>query len=71
MSADPELVHRVRRIVAAMDPGLREVFLLSCVAERTYVEVAEWLGITIADVEERLADAIVILAEGLKADRDG
>jgi DNA-directed RNA polymerase specialized sigma24 family protein len=70
VSVDLALFYRLRRIVAAMEPHLREVFLLSCVAERSYVEIAEWLGISIADVEERLADAIVVLARGLQEESE-
>ena len=66
MSVDPEFTERVRAIVAAMEPQLREVFLLGCVAERSYPVIAEWLGISVRDVEERLADAIVELARGLQ-----
>ena len=66
MSVDPEFTERVRAIVAAMKPELREVFLLGCVAQRSYPLIAEWLGISVRDVEERLADAIVELARGLQ-----
>jgi DNA-directed RNA polymerase specialized sigma24 family protein len=71
MSVDPVLVHRVRAIVAGMEPLTREVFLLNCLAERDYDEIAEWLGITIRDVEERLADAVLALARGLREEGEG
>ena len=65
MSADPELVHRVRAIVSTMAPAAREVFILSAVAERRADEIAEFLGIGIAEVEQLLVEAIVHLARGL------
>jgi DNA-directed RNA polymerase specialized sigma24 family protein len=68
MSADPELVHRVRFIVSAMEPQVREVFLLSCVSELRNDEIAEWLGIGIEAVEDRLVQAIVALAAGLPSE---
>jgi DNA-directed RNA polymerase specialized sigma24 family protein len=71
MSDDPELVHLVRRIVSGMEPATREIFLLSCVAERSYLEIAEWLALTPAEVEERLADAILALARGLQGPGEG
>jgi DNA-directed RNA polymerase specialized sigma24 family protein len=71
MSVDPEFAERVRRIVAAMEPGLREVFLLSCAHEGSYPAIAEWLGLTVLEVEERLADAIVALARGLREEGEG
>ena len=71
MSADPELVHRVRAIVSTMAPGVREVFILSAVAERRNDEIAEFLGIGIEEVEERLVEAILHLARALPEAGEG
>ena len=71
MSVDPKLVHLVRGIVSRMEPRTREVFLLSAVAERSYFEIAEWLGIDLDEVEARLAEAILELARALQQEREG
>ena len=68
MTDDRDLALRVRRIVASMEPLTREVFLLTSLAERGYPETALWLSIEVAEVEQRLAAAILEICRGLRDD---
>ena len=68
MTHDPKLVRLVRRIVRGMEPLTREVFLMNALAERDYADIADWLGITVEEVEERLAEAILEICRGLRDD---
>ena len=70
MTHDPKLVRLVRRIVRGMEPLTREVFLMNCLAERDYADIADWLGITVGEVEERLAEAILEICRGLRDDAE-
>ncbi|MDB5670889.1 MAG: hypothetical protein JWO25_1848 [Alphaproteobacteria bacterium] len=68
MTHDPKLVRLMRRIVRGMEPLTREVFLMNSLAERDYADIADWLGITAGEVEERLAEAILEICRGLRDD---
>jgi DNA-directed RNA polymerase specialized sigma24 family protein len=70
-SVDRELVRHVRRIVSGLEPLTREAFLLSCLAERSYEEIGEWLGIPVDEVERRLGDAIIAVARGTQGGEQG
>ncbi len=69
MSRAQGLLERIEAIVAAMDPVTREVFLLHRVDGWPYPRIAHALAIEIADVERRVADAIVGIDRGLCRDR--
>jgi RNA polymerase sigma-70 factor (ECF subfamily) len=61
-----ELQSALDRALQSLDPGVREVFILSRYHELRYGEIAELLGISIKTVEARLSRALKDLQTGLK-----
>jgi RNA polymerase sigma factor (sigma-70 family) len=64
-----ELMQRYERAVASMSEKTRNVFLMHRVDERSYREIAEILGITIAGVEYHMTKALAHLAKRLGVTR--
>ncbi|MFN3727564.1 MAG: RNA polymerase sigma factor [Allosphingosinicella sp.] len=58
---DLELRHRVESAFRTLRPIHQEMLTLTAVHKLTYAEVAGRLGISMAEVERRLADAIYLL----------
>lgn len=61
-----ELEEALERGLDALEPPVREVFLLSRYHEMKYADIARMLGISIKTVEARLSRALQILQERLK-----
>jgi RNA polymerase sigma-70 factor (ECF subfamily) len=61
-----ELEHVVDRALKALDPDLREVFVLSRYHELKYAQIAEILGLSIKTIEARLSRALQELQKRLK-----
>ena len=61
-----ELEETLERALQALDPPVREVFLLSRYHELKYAEIARLLGVSIKTVEARLSRALEVLQERLK-----
>ena len=59
---DAELVRLVRR-VQRMDATTRAVFLMHRLDSLGYAEIAQRLGIAVAEVERRIAEAMAALVE--------
>jgi len=68
MSRAQELLQRIEQIVAEMEPVTREVFLLHRLEGRSYARIAHDLGIGLDEVEQHLAQAILMLDQGLRRD---
>jgi RNA polymerase sigma-70 factor (ECF subfamily) len=58
MSAGADRLRRLEQALAELDPRARQIFLMSAVEELPYEEIAERLGISTAEVEQLLADAL-------------
>jgi len=54
-----ELVDRMRAALNAMEPVTRTVFERVRLDSRDYPQIAEELGLTIHEVEQRFADALL------------
>jgi len=54
-----ELIRRMREALDAMDPVTRTVFERVRLDGRDYAQIANELGLTIREVEERFADALL------------
>jgi DNA-directed RNA polymerase specialized sigma24 family protein len=54
-----ELIDRMRAALDAMDPVTRTVFERVRLDGRDYVQIANELGLTIREVEQRFADALL------------
>lgn len=61
-----ELEEVLERALAALDPAVREVFVLSRYHELKYNEIAQMMGISVKTVEARLSRALRELEERLK-----
>lgn len=61
---DAELV-RLERRVRRMDATTRAVFLMHRLDSLGYAEIAERLGIAVAEVERRMAEAMTVLVEAV------
>jgi RNA polymerase sigma-70 factor (ECF subfamily) len=61
-----ELQGVLERALSRLDPGVREVFILSRYHEMKYAEIAQILGISIKTVEARLSRALKELQHHLK-----
>jgi len=57
----------IERSVEAMESQMREVFLIHRLDDLGYPEIAERLGISIAQVERHIAGAMLRLARALDA----
>ena len=64
---DVELV-RLERGVQRMDAITRAVFLMHRLDSLGYAEIAKRLGIAVAEVERRMAEAMVVLVEAAAED---
>lgn len=64
---DAELV-RLERRVRHMDATTRAVFLMHRLDSLGYAEIAQRLGIAVAEVERRMAEAMVVLVEAAADD---
>jgi len=54
-----ELIDRMREALDAMDPVTRTVFERVRLDGRDYVQIADETGLTIREVEQRFADALL------------
>ena len=61
-----ELEDAIERALAALEPGVREAFLLSRYQGLKYAEIAQVLGLSVKTVEARLSRALEHLQEKLK-----
>jgi RNA polymerase sigma-70 factor, ECF subfamily len=61
-----EIEESLERALNALDPPVREVFILSRYHELKYAEIARMLGVSIKTVEARLSRALQVLQEHLK-----
>lgn len=61
-----ELEEVLERALAALEPAVREVFVLSRYHEMKYNEIASMLGVSVKTVEARLSRALRDLEEKLK-----
>ena len=61
-----ELEDALERALAALEPGMREAFLLSRYQGLKYAEIAQVLGVSVNTVEARLSRALEHLQEKLK-----
>jgi len=58
----------IERAVAAMESTMREVFLMHRLDSLGYPEIAERLGISVAQVERHIAGAMLHISRALDAD---
>lgn len=56
----------VERALRALEPPIREVFVLSRYHQMKYAEIAQALGVSVKTVEARLSRALQVLQEKLK-----
>lgn len=56
---ESELIRRMRAALDAMDPVTRAVFERVRLDDRSYVEIADELGLTIDEVERGFAEALL------------
>jgi len=68
MSRAQELLQQIEAILAAMDPLMREVFMLHRVDGWSYCRIAHLLRIDVAAVECHIAQAILAIDQGLRRD---
>ena len=61
-----EIEEALERGLAALEPPVREVFVLSRYHEMKYAEIAQTLGVSVKTVEARLSRALQALQETLK-----
>lgn len=61
-----ELEDKISEIVDKMSPESRNVFILSRYEEKSYVEIAEELHISVNTVKYHIKQALALLREGLK-----
>lgn len=61
MENDPDVIARYRAIVMQLPPLARDVFLLHCVDEIEFREIASRLNLSVETVERALAEALIIL----------
>jgi len=61
-----EIEEALERGLAALEPPVREVFILSRYHELKYAEIAQALGVSVKTVEARLSRALQVLQERLK-----
>ncbi len=61
-----EIEQALERGLDALDPPVREVFVLSRYHELKYAEIAAMLGVSIKTVEARLSRALQVLQDKLK-----
>lgn len=59
MAIDPDLNARYRAIVMQLPPLNREVFVLHCIDELEFREIASRLAVSVRAVERALAQALV------------
>ena len=59
MAIDPDLIARYRAIVMQLPPLIRGVFVLHCVNEVEFKEIALRLAVPIQVVERALAQALI------------
>lgn len=60
-STDPVRLERLEKALGRMPRGHREIIILARVEGLTYAEIGWRLGLTIEQVERRMADAIFAL----------
>jgi len=70
MAIDPDLIARYRAIVMQLPPLQREVFLLHCVDELEFKDIAPRLSVSIRTVERALADALIQISRELQGRKD-
>ena len=61
-----EMEEALERGLSALEPPIREVFILSRYHEMKYAEIAQTLGVSVKTVEARLSRALQALQETLK-----
>ncbi len=66
MANDPELIARYSAIVMQLPPLVREVFLLHCIDELEFCEIASRLAVSVRTVERALVEALVQIDRELK-----
>ena len=59
MTAPEVLIHRLQQALACMDAVSREVFLAHRIEGLSYAEFAKRRGLSVRQVEQRIADAIL------------
>ena len=69
MSAEAGRLRRLEQALAELDPRARQIFLMSAGEGLAYEEVAEKLGISTAEVERRLAEALYELDRRMERTR--
>ena len=67
MTAPDILMRRLERAIATMDAVSREVFLAHRLESLSYADIAQRTGLTVAEIERHIADAIVHLDRELAA----
>jgi RNA polymerase sigma-70 factor (ECF subfamily) len=65
---DAERFARVRRLVAALPPRLRDALLLTSSGDHSYAEVAEILDVPVGTLKSRVSDARQLLKRRLEHD---
>ena len=58
---EKEFMHKLQSVINSLPEKQREVFLLSRVEKKKYVEIAEITGISVKGVEKRMSQALIIL----------
>ena len=56
-----EFQEKLQRTIAKLPEGQREVFLLNRIDKKTYVEIAEMIGLSVKAVEKRMHKALITL----------
>ena len=56
-----EFQEKLQRTIAKLPDGQREVFLLNRIDKKTYVEIAEIIGLSVKAVEKRMHKALILL----------
>ena len=69
MSAEVVRLRRLEQALAELDLRSRQAFLMSAAEGLTYAQIAERLGISTADVERLLADALYELDRRMERTR--
>jgi len=65
---DPDLlIRRLEQVLASMDSVSREVFLAHRLEGLTYLDLAKRRGLSVAQVEQHIADAILHIDRELTA----
>ncbi len=61
----PDYLRRLEQAIMRLRPAQREVFLMNRVEKLSYAEISERLGITVVQVERRIAAALCALDRDL------